>query len=248
MSKFESDYRRILRQVLEEGTPVKNRTGVNAITSFNKQINIDLEKGFPIVTGKKIFFDKAYHEFIWMQQGMTTTTYLNQNGIYWWDGYAHNGNLGKTYGYQLRNYNGKEDQLMDAVREINAGSRRAYITMWNPSDIEEQPIPCCYTSFNFVRIGDELNMSMEFRSSDLFLGLPYDICVGALLLTWVARFCELKPKMLGINLTNAHIYMNHVQQVRQYLNLPIYKLPKLWIDDKLRDYKSGHYIESILNK
>lgn len=252
MSIFEQDYMQLLADVKNKGELTNNRTGVDTLVCFNKQLNIDLTNGFPIVTGKKIFFDKGYHEYLWIRNGLTTTKYLNANGIHWWDSYAVNGELGRTYGYQLRNYNGEKDQLMDAIDEIGRNTRYAHITMWNPSDIHKQVLPCCYTGITFVRIGDELNMAMDFRSSDLFLGLPYDIIFGALLLIEVAEFCELKPKMLGLNLVNAHIYVNHLEQVDKYLEREIFELPSIFRKHmnipKLVNYKCGEYIEAPLNK
>jgi len=249
MSKFESDYKKLIRRVLTHGTVTKNRTGVNTITSFGEQLTIDLTKGFPIVTAKKVFFDKALHEYLWIKDGGTTIKYLNLHNIKWWDSYADlNGSLGKTYGYQLRNFNGKEDQLMYAINQIKNNSRRAHITMWNPSDLQEQVLPCCYTGITFVRIGNELNMNIDFRSSDIFLGLPYDIIFGALLLHDTADFCELNVGKLKMNLNNAHIYSNNVIPAKVYLDEPMYKLPGLLYDNRvLSPYKSGLYIEAVLN-
>lgn len=249
MSKFENDYRKLLRRVIENGTHVKNRTGINAITSFGESITIDLGEGFPIITGKKIFFDKAYHEYFWIKNGGTRTKYLNDHGITWWNSYADiNGSLGKTYGYQMRSFNGEEDQLELAINEIRNNSRRAHITMWNPSDIGEQVLPCCYTGITFVRIGNELNLSIDFRSSDIFVGLPYDIIFGALLLIEVAAHCELRVGKLKMNLNNAHVYVNNVIPATSYLGEQIYKLPKYVIrTNELIDYKHGPYIEAKLN-
>ena len=249
MSKFESDYKKLLKRVLTHGTVTKNRTGINTITSFGEELTIDLAKGFPIVTGKKIFFDKALHEYLWIKDGGTKIKYLNDHGIMWWDSYADSdGSLGNTYGYQLRCFNGEEDQLMKAIQEIKNNSRRAYITMWNPSDLHKQVLPCCYTGITFVRIGYELNLSIDFRSSDIFLGLPYDIIFGALLLSDVAEFCELTVGKLKMNLNNAHLYVNNVIPTKIYLDEPIYKLPTLLKGGReISEYKSGPYIEAILN-
>jgi thymidylate synthase len=252
MSKFEEDYQNLIKKVLK-GEVTTNRTGIDAITIFNTSMNINLREGFPILTGKKMFFDKAYHEFIWFIEGMVTTTYLKANGIHWWDEYADkNGNLGKTYGYQLRKYNGEFDQLEYAINEIRNNSRRAHITLWNPSELNQTALPVCYTGFDFVRINDTLHMSMDFRSSDVFLGLPYDIIVGALMLHKVAKHCDLRVGMLGINLKNAHIYENHLIQVNEYLNRDIFELPKYSplfneVRNKLINYKHGAYIHAPLN-
>ena len=249
MSKFESDYKKLLRRVLTHGTMTKNRTGVNTITSFGEELTIDLSKGFPIVTGKKIFFDKALHEYLWIKDGGTTIKYLNEHGITWWNSYADSfGSLGKTYGYQLRSFNGDKDQLMDAIQEIRGNSRRAHITMWNPSELNETALPCCYTGITFVRIGNELNLNIDFRSSDIFLGLPYDIIFGALLLHDTADFCDLIVGKLKMNLNNAHIYINNVIPTKTYLDEAMYRLPGLLYGNReLTEYKSGPYIEAALN-
>ena len=146
MSKFEQDYSKLLIRAIDKGVVTTNRTGINAKTLFGEDLIIDIKKGFPILTGKKIFFDKALHEYLWIKDGGTTIKYLNDHDIKWWNSYANaKGELGKVYGWQLRSFNGEEDQLMNAVNEIRNNSRRAHITMWNPSDLPEQALPCCYT-------------------------------------------------------------------------------------------------------
>lgn len=253
MNKFEHDYKALLKSVIASGVYTDNRTGVNTVKLFNKSFNINIREGFPIITGKKIFFEKAYHEYIWIREGMTTTKYLNDNDILWWNQYARaNGELGRIYGYQLRSYNGNFDQLAYAIKEIKQNSRRAVISMWNPSDLDYQALPNCYTNINFVRINNVLNMNITFRSSDLFLGLPYDIIFGALLLIDTAIFTELKVGELGINISDAHIYGNHLSQVAEYLTRPVFKLPVFSnkfkeVKNKLINYKHGDFIKAPLN-
>jgi thymidylate synthase len=248
MSKFEEDYKSLLHRVLYNGTRCKNRTGVDTIASFGEDLTIGFAQGFPVVTGKKIFFAKAYHEYTWIVVGGQTTEYLNKHGIHWWDGYAKDGKLAKTYGYQLLYYNGKENQVEYVINEILKGSRRAHITMWNPSDLEEQALPCCYTGMTFVRIGNTLNLNMDFRSSDLFLGLPYDIIFGGLFLKDIAEICQLNVGKLKLNLNNAHIYENHIEQVQTYLRSKTYTLPFYGFGDTLIDYKCGPYLDAKLNE
>ena len=249
MSKFEIDYKDLLRRVMWSGSSKDNRTGVKAITGFNESITIDLSKGFPIVTGKKIFFKKGFHEYRWFREGMHTINYLNRHNIHWWNQYANEkGDLGKVYGYQLRNFDGHFDQLEYAFNEIKNNTRRAHITLWNPTELKEMALPPCYTGFTFVRINNKLNMTMQFRSSDLFLGLPYDIIVGALLLHDVSKFCDIEVGLLGLQLDEPHIYENHIEPIRKYLDQPIYTLPKL--NDKntnLSQYVSGPLIKTKLN-
>jgi len=246
---FEIQYKSLIKKILERGVTSENRTGVDTLKLFFETLTIDLTKGFPIVTGKKIFFDKAYHEYQWIMSGSTYTTYLKKHGIHWWDEFADkNGYLGKTYGYQLRNYNGEVDQIQYVINQFNfqPNTRRAHITLWNPSELNEVVLPVCYTDFTFVKTGGYLNMTMDFRSSDVFLGLPYDICVGALLLIDMAKFLNLKPYKLGIKIDDAHIYKNHTKQCGLYLKRDIYPLPAL-IEDKLDNYRHGSFIKATLN-
>jgi thymidylate synthase len=243
---FELEYKQLLMRCLLEGTLVNNRTKVKTYKLFNQSFNIDLEKGFPIVTGKKIFFEKALGEFEWIFNGRTDLEFLHSKNINWWDEFATDGKLGKIYGYQVRTFGGEFDQVDYCIEQIKNNSRRAVISLWNPADLKEQALPCCYTSFNFVRINDKLNMTMDFRSSDLFLGLPYDIIVGALLLIEVARECNLKPSKLGLNLKDAHIYEEHKEAVTEYHKAPIYVLPTINENKELNNYKSGKLIKAKL--
>jgi len=246
---FEEQYKHLLMRTLLKGELIDNRTKEKTYTLFNQNLNIDLKYGFPIITGKKIFFEKALHEFKWIYEGRVDLDYLNKNNINWWNDFAKNGKLGKIYGYQIRKFNGVFDQVKYVINEINNNSRRALITLWNPIDLKEQSLPCCYTQLNFVRINKKLNMSINFRSSDLFLGLPYDIIFAALFLYTIAKECNLQPLNIGINIANAHIYANHEKQVLQYYHKPIYSLPSLkgsYDNYKIENYKSGELIKAKL--
>lgn len=249
MSKFEKKYKKLLRSCLNKGIKCENRTGIDTYKLFNKSLSININKGFPIVTGKKIFFKKALAEFKWIYEGRTDLNYLHKHNIYWWDDFAKNNDLGKVYGYQIRKFNGVVDQIEYVKKELLNNSRRAVITLWNPSELHEQALPCCYTQLNFVRINYSLNLSISFRSSDLFLGLPYDIIFGALFLQTIADELKLWPHQLALNLADAHIYKNHKDQVLKYLDQPTHKLPKLTGDYNnysLKNYKSGDYIKAKL--
>lgn len=246
MSLFESQYKQLLMTTLLNKEMVKNRTGVDAHTIFNQTLNVNLNNGFPILTAKKIFFDKAKAEFEWIYNGRTDIKFLHDHNIKWWDKFAKNNKLGKVYGYQVRKFGDKFDQVEYCINEINNNSRRAVITFWNPNDLPQQALPNCYTSFCFVRQGNNLNMQMNFRSSDLFLGLPYDIIVGALFLIEIAKQTNLKPNILGLSIANGHIYENHYDQVKKYYRTPVYELPQ-YKNEKLINYKSAEYIKAKLN-
>lgn len=246
---FELDYKILISNILETGSLEDNRTKTKAYVLFGQDLRIDMSSRLlPIVTGKKIFFDKAYHEYKWIIQGGTTIKYLNEHGINWWDKYAGSlGSLGKTYGYQINNYNGNFNQLSYALMQIKMRTRRAHITLWNPCELEETALPCCYTGITFVVTGNKLNMSMSFRSSDVFLGLPYDIIFAALLLRDMSAYSELDMGEIKLNLENAHIYENHKEQCYKYLSENCRPLPAMPSKDILINYKHGPYIKVPLN-
>jgi thymidylate synthase len=249
MNKFEIDYKSLLIDVLENGIESENRTKTNTIKLFNKSLNINLANGFPIITGKKIFFEKALAEFKWMYEGKTDLEYLKKNNVNWWNDFATDNDLGKVYGHQIRNYNNSFDQVKYVINEIKSNSRRALINLWNPTDLQEQALPCCFTHLNFVRTNDKLNLAVNFRSSDLFLGLPYDTIVAALFLITIAKECNLIPGMLGLNLMDAHLYNNHYSQALEYINNPTYNLPVLegnYDSYNLKSYKSNKLIKAPL--
>lgn len=245
MNQFETQYKQLLMRCLLSNDLIENRTGVKTKVLFNQSFSIDLKKGFPIVTSKKIFFDKAFAEFEWIFNGHTDLQYLKERNVNWWDAFAIDNKLGKVYGYQVRKFNGIFDQVKYCVNELKNNSRRALITFWNPTDLKEQALPCCYTSFEFVRINDKLNMKMNFRSSDLFLGLPYDIIVGALFLIEISKLCNLKANELGISISNAHIYENHFDSVKEYYLKENYVLPE-YKNGELLNYKSHKFIKADL--
>jgi thymidylate synthase len=245
---FEKTYKDILKKVLSEGIESQNRTGENTIKLFAQALNINLSEGFPIVTGKKIFFDKALAEFLWIYNGLTDIKFLNNNNIFWWDKYAVDGIVNKSYGYQLRSYGGCFDQIDYVISEIKKGSRRAVVSFWNPLDLDVQNLPCCYIDAVFFRENNRLNCSITFRSSDLFLGLPYDIIFGALLLNEICKKTYLEPFKLAVNLVDAHIYKAHKLAAKKYLKAEIFELPKLNYSKKyyLENYICGPYIKATL--
>lgn len=249
MKRFEEKYKDLLFKIITSGSLEKNRTGVDCLTLFSEKIQFDLSSNLmPVVTGKKIFYSKAYHEAHWIYKGNTSVKYLNENGIDWWNDYAdENGNVHKSYGYQLRNWNGSFDQISYVVWQIIKGSRRAHMSFWNPND-QNDIIPCCYTGMTFVVTGKgkTLNASVSFRSSDTFLGLPYDFIVLAIIHKAIATESGLNVGTISYCLENAHVYVNHVDQVKEYLKLPIFDLPYDSFSDKV-DYKSGPYIPAKLN-
>ena len=221
MNRFENAYKSLLLAVLEAGYDFETRNGKTR-AMINRSLKANLFDP-PIITGKKIFYDKAVAEWVWMQQGRTDIEFLHHYGITWWDSYAVEGHVYRSYGYQLRQ---NPDQLKYVIDELKKpfSSRRARISLWQPRDLKLQAIPCCYTEFDFIKYPDgKLQMVMTFRSSDLFLGFPYDALVGFLLLKHVANQADLKVHSIIYSFINAHIYTAHIDAIRDYLDLPTYK-------------------------
>ena len=241
---FEQDYKTIIMRCLLDGSVKRNRNGFTKYL-FAETLKIDLNKGFPIVTGKKIFFEKALGEFLWIWGGHTDIGFLHKYNIKWWDEYAKNGNVNKSYGHQVKSFGKGTDQIEYAANELSNSSRRAVVTLWNPEELKEQVLPCCYTQLIYSRDNDKLNLQVTFRSSDLFLGLPYDVCVLSLFLISMAKKTGLKPDKLSLTLTDAHIYEEHKEQAIKYYHTPNYTLPKL-DGKKLKDYKHGKLIKAKL--
>ena len=246
--RIEHQYKLLCNTILYYGEAKSSRAGM-VRSLFGKQIGADLEQEFPMLTGKKIYFEKARAEWMWMYQGKTDIRYLNDHGIKWWNPYANEeGDVGKVYGHQIRNFNDKIDQWTLCKEEIENNSRRALITFWNPVDEPWQSLPPCYSNFNFVRMGDKLNMVMNIRSSDVAVGLPYDMIIGAMALHEMAVQTGLKPKYISYSLADAHIYANNAVPLEEYLAAPMYKTPEYNPEfQTLGDYNSGPYIKMKMN-
>jgi thymidylate synthase len=217
MQVFEYEYKRLVNDIIEQGIELNGRNG-KMRSLINTSLTASPNK-LPIITGKKVFYNKAIAEFIWMLEGKSDIEFLHAHNIHWWDTYAVNGQVPKAYGYQLRK---DPDQIQYVLDELKKPftSRRARISLWQPRDLKEQVIPCCYTEFDFIKRPDGLQMVMTFRSSDIFLGFPYDALIGFLLLDYIANKIKIKPHSISYNFINVHIYEEHIEAVKSYLNTP----------------------------
>jgi thymidylate synthase len=228
-NKYENQYRKILKDCMSNGIYRNDRTKVGSYSLFDQSIKIDISKYFPMLTGRKIFKKIFDTEFDWFINGETNIKRFKDKNINIWDAWADsNGELGPTYGYQLLNYNGKGiNQLENVINEIktNADSRRHIITLWNPEQQSEMALPPCYHNFQFYVENQKLNLAVTQRSGDLFLGIPYDICVFSKLLLYVASRTSLFPQILSLRIIDAHIYKNQLVSIIDYLNQPHYSLP-----------------------
>jgi thymidylate synthase len=214
MNKFEDNYKSLLQSVIHGGEQLPTRNG-NTMAQINMSLRANRYDP-PIITGKKVFYDKAVAEWIWMLEGRTDIDFLHQHNIKWWDDYAEDGHVAKSYGYQLRTNPDQIEYVLSELRKPYT-SRRARISLWQPRDLEEQKIPCCYTEFDFIKRGGALQMVMTFRSSDLFLGFPYDALVGYLLLKYIANQLGLEVFNIIYHFINVHVYNEHREAVLEYV-------------------------------
>ena len=229
-------YLNLLNHVLNNGIEKKDRTGTGTLSTFGYQMRFNLENGFPLMTTKKLHLKSIIHELLWFLKGDTNVKYLQNNGVKIWNEWAdENGDLGKIYGYQWRSWtaNGNKniDQitlLIDALKD-KPDSRRHIVSAWNVGDLDEMNLPPCHILFQFYVSNGKLSLQLYQRSADIFLGVPFNIASYSLLLVMVAQVTNYKPFEFIHTLGDAHIYLNHINQVKEQLQrkprpLPIIKL------------------------
>lgn len=232
-------YLDLLWDILEDGINKKDRTGTGTRSVFGKSLRFNLQEGFPLLTTKKIHIKSVIHELIWFLSGNTNIKYLKENGVNIWNEWAdENGDLGRVYGAQWRTWagpNGKViDQIANVVEQIkkNPDSRRHLVSSWNPAEVEYMALPPCHYAFQFYVANGKLSCMFQMRSTDTFLGLPFNIASYALLTHMVAQQCDLDVGDLIYNGGDVHIYLNHMDQVKQQLKRKPYQLPYLLINRK----------------
>lgn len=231
-------YKDLVHKVLNYGQLRHNRTGVDAISLFGASLRHNMENGMPILTTKKINIKACIYELLWFLKGDTNIKYLNDNGVHIWDAWAdENGDLGPVYGKQWRD-SGKRhiDQVQNAINLIQNDplSRRIIIDAWSPSDIFDMALPPCHVLYQFYADPETMNLSLcvYMRSADLFLGVPFDIAEGAMLLQLVATVTGYWCKELIYYFGDTHIYVNHLPQIREQMTRKCYDLPELWLPNK----------------
>jgi len=247
MINIENEYRGLMAGILYGGSDKKDRTGTGTKSVFGRTIKHDMSLGFPILTGKKISFNAARTELLWILQGRTDLKYLEDNGVkYWRPDYERSGRtdetLGPVYGAQWRNFNGI-DQLKQLVYSIstNPNSRRLMVSAWNPGQMPFMVLPPCHYAFQVYINNGVMDLMWQQRSADVFLGLPYDITMYGLLLEMLAKGANLKPGKLIGQLGDCHLYNNHLEQAKVYLDRPKRVLPKL-------DLKEGIWFDTVIEK
>lgn len=235
-------YHDLLKHVLSEGTVKSDRTGTGTISVFGYQMRFDLQKGFPLLTTKKLHTRSIFHELLWFLKGETNIAYLKENKVSIWDEWAdENGNLGPVYGKQWRSWEAADgttiDQISNVINEIkkNPDSRRLLVVAFNPSDINKMALPPCHAFFQFYVAAGKLSCQLYQRSADIFLGVPFNIASYALLVHMVAQVCDLEVGEFIHTLGDAHIYSNHLEQVKLQLSRECRPLPKLKLNPNVKN-------------
>jgi thymidylate synthase len=246
-------YLDLLDHVIYNGTKKTDRTGTGTLSVFGYQMRFDLEKGFPLLTTKKLHLRSIIYELLWFISGDTNTRYLNDNGVRIWNEWADkDGNLGPVYGYQWRSWpadGGKKiDQLSEVINSIKKSpdSRRHIVSAWNVGEIDKMALPPCHILFQFYVAEGRLSCQLYQRSADIFLGVPFNIASYSLLTLLVARVTGLQPGDFIHTLGDAHIYLNHLEQVKIQLTREPYQLPKMAINPSVTDILKFRYDDFTL--
>lgn len=229
-------YLDLLRHIRAGGVPKSDRTGTGTLSVFGYQMRFDLGAGFPVLTTKKLHLRSIIHELLWFLSGDTNVRYLRDNGVTIWDEWADAaGDLGPVYGAQWRSWRAPDgrtiDQIEGVVRSIrdNPDSRRHIVTAWNPADLDRMALPPCHAMFQFYVAGGRLSCQLYQRSADVFLGVPFNIASYALLTMMIARVTGLVPGDFVHTLGDAHLYLNHLEQVDLQLARAPRPLPRMEI-------------------
>jgi len=243
----------LMRHVLEHGARKADRTGTGTISTFGYQMRFDLSKGFPLVTTKKVHLKSVIHELLWFLKGQTNIKYLNENGVNIWNEWADEaGDLGPVYGYQWRSWpaagGGTIDQISQVAKLIktNPDSRRLIVSAWNVADIGRMKLPPCHCLFQFYVTDGRLSCQLYQRSADIFLGVPFNIASYALLTQMLAQVSGLKPGEFIHTFGDAHLYVNHMEQVKVQLGREPYPLPRMTINPEVKSIFDFKYDDFTL--
>lgn len=234
-------YLDLLQHVLDNGTVKHDRTGTGTKSVFGYQLRCDLSKGFPLLTTKKVHLKSIIYELLWFLKGDTNIKYLQEHGVRIWNEWAdENGDLGPVYGGQWRSWpdyhGGSIDQISQVIDQIKntPDSRRIIVSAWNVADVPTMKLPPCHTLFQFYVANGKLSLQLYQRSADLFLGVPFNIASYALLCMMVAHVTGLEPGEFVHTFGDAHIYLNHMDQVHEQLSREPRPLPRMVLNPKVK--------------
>src|SRR5688572_15602236 len=235
-------YLDLLQHILDKGTHKTDRTGTGTQSCFGYQLRFDLQKGFPLVTTKKVHLKSIIYELLWFLKGETNIAYLKEHGVKIWDEWAdENGDLGPVYGKQWRSWEGKDGKVIDQVSDLisqvkkNPDSRRLIISAWNVADLPDMALMPCHNMFQFYVAEGKLSCQLYQRSADVFLGVPFNIASYALLTMMIAQVCELEPGEFVHTFGDVHIYSNHIDQVKLQLSREPFQLPVMKLNPAVKN-------------
>ena len=240
-------YLDLLRHVKTEGVKKKDRTGTGTLSVFGYQMRFDMNNGFPIVTTKEIHLKSIIYELLWFLKGDTNIKYLNDNGVTIWNEWADaSGDLGPVYGAQWRSWqtnDGTIDQIKNVISQIkdNPESRRLIVSAWNVGEIDSMALAPCHAFFQFYVANGKLSCQLYQRSADIFLGVPFNIASYALLLMMIAKVTKLGLGEFVHTLGDAHLYLNHLEQVDEQLMRKPFVLPKMRLNAEIDDIFKFQY-------
>ena len=246
-------YLELLRHVKSDGIKKEDRTGTGTLSVFGYQMRFDLNEGFPLVTTKEIHLKSVIFELLWFLQGDTNIKYLNDNGVSIWDEWANkDGDLGPVYGAQWRSWrtnNKTVDQITEVIEEIkcNPKSRRLIVSAWNVGEISNMALAPCHALFQFYVADGKLSCQLYQRSADIFLGVPFNIASYALLLMMIAKVTKLNLGEFIHTFGDAHLYLNHLDQVDEQLKRKPYALPQMKLNTDIDDIFKFRYEHFELN-
>jgi thymidylate synthase len=244
-------YLNLVRTILDHGTPKADRTGTGTLSIFGDQLRFDLQRGFPLVTTKKLHLRSIIYELLWFLRGETNVQFLRENNVTIWDEWADaNGELGPVYGYQWRSWPAPDGRHIDQITKViadirsNPDSRRHVVSAWNVADLDKMALQPCHALFQFYVANGRLSCQMYQRSADVFLGVPFNIASYALLTLMVAQVCDLEPGDFILTLGDAHLYANHLDQARLQLEREPRTLPSMKLNPAVRsifDFKFSDF-------
>ncbi|HPF45411.1 MAG: thymidylate synthase [Alphaproteobacteria bacterium] len=259
-------YLDLARRIRDEGIKKEDRTGTGTISVFGHQMRFNLADGFPMVTTKKLHLKSIIHELLWFLAGDTNIKYLKENGVRIWDEWAdENGNLGPVYGHQWRSWPTPKGETIDQISNLihmienNPDSRRLIVSAWNVADVDHMALPPCHCLFQFYVADGKLSCQLYQRSADVFLGVPFNIASYALLTMMIAQVCDLEVGDFVHTFGDAHLYLNHMEQIDLQLERDPLPLPTMAInpdvksifdfqfdDFELQNYQAHPHIKGVV--
>ncbi len=235
-------YHDLLQHIFDNGVVKTDRTGTGTISCFGYQMRFDLNKGFPLVTTKKLHLKSIIHELLWFLQGDTNIQYLKENGVSIWNEWANeHGDLGPVYGKQWRRWEGADGKIYDQITEVlrqvkeTPDSRRMIVSAWNVAELPQMALMPCHALFQFYVADGKLSCQLYQRSADVFLGVPFNIASYALLTLMMAQVCDLQPGDFIHSFGDVHLYSNHIEQAKLQLSRQPFALPTMKLNPDVRD-------------